>query len=212
MGQAIATGSVDPVCFQGLAPDAYQVRQILPNRLEPTTIDYADLNVEVGQTYGVLFGSRIRMETEAEATATVTAMPTAEVDGGSPDSGGANTMGYFWHRAAGSRGPYARRHSVLAFAPHQWLGKQRNAARRQRRSATLPPGALRPCHSRGKPPSIRERRGFPLLFFLCLAGALAAALLVALPLLVGPGLLNTRGGGDSPFLLQRLHQLGDGAA
>lgn len=43
--------------------------------------------------------------------------------------------------------------------------------------------------------------------FLCLAGALAAALLVALPLLVGPGLLNTRGGGDSPFLLQRLHQL-----
>jgi hypothetical protein len=40
---------------------------------------------------------------------------------------------------------------------------------------------------------------------------LAAALLIAgaaaLPLFSHSGLLNTRGGGDSPFLLQRLHQL-----
>ncbi len=40
-----------------------------------------------------------------------------------------------------------------------------------------------------------------------LAAALALAFAAALPLLVGPGLLNTRGGGDSPFLLQRLQQL-----
>ncbi|MFO7538594.1 MAG: hypothetical protein R6X32_11110, partial [Chloroflexota bacterium] len=33
------------------------------------------------------------------------------------------------------------------------------------------------------------------------------AVLAAWPLLAEPGLLNTRGGGDSPFLLQRLHQL-----
>ncbi|HRQ36478.1 MAG TPA: hypothetical protein PLD25_01005 [Chloroflexota bacterium] len=33
------------------------------------------------------------------------------------------------------------------------------------------------------------------------------AVVAAVPLLAGPGLLNTRGGGDSPFLLQRLQQL-----
>ncbi|MBX3058356.1 MAG: hypothetical protein KF770_17980 [Anaerolineae bacterium] len=33
------------------------------------------------------------------------------------------------------------------------------------------------------------------------------AVVAAVPLFAGPGLLNTRGGGDSPFLLQRLQQL-----
>ena len=37
--------------------------------------------------------------------------------------------------------------------------------------------------------------------------AIAIALIVAWPLIGHAGLLNTRGGGDSPFLLQRLHQL-----
>lgn len=36
---------------------------------------------------------------------------------------------------------------------------------------------------------------------------LVLALLAAWPAVAEPGLLNTRGGGDSPFLLQRLHQL-----
>ena len=40
-----------------------------------------------------------------------------------------------------------------------------------------------------------------------LLAALLIACLAAYPLLSEPGLLNTRGGGDSPFLLQRLHQL-----
>ena len=40
-----------------------------------------------------------------------------------------------------------------------------------------------------------------------LAAALLIACVAAFPLLAQPGLLNTRGGGDSPFLLQRLHQL-----
>ncbi len=40
-----------------------------------------------------------------------------------------------------------------------------------------------------------------------LAAALLIAIAAALPLMAQPGLLNTRGGGDSPFLLQRLHQL-----
>ena len=43
--------------------------------------------------------------------------------------------------------------------------------------------------------------------FFCLLGALLTAVILAIPLLSEPGLLNTRGGGDSPFLLQRLHQL-----
>ncbi len=39
------------------------------------------------------------------------------------------------------------------------------------------------------------------------APLLALALLAAVPLWTGPGILNTRGGGDSPFLFFRLHQL-----
>jgi hypothetical protein len=42
---------------------------------------------------------------------------------------------------------------------------------------------------------------------LYLLATLLVACLAAYPLLAEPGLLNTRGGGDSPFLLQRLHQL-----
>jgi hypothetical protein len=37
--------------------------------------------------------------------------------------------------------------------------------------------------------------------------ALLAALVAALPLLIGSGIVSTRAGGDSPFLLQRTHQL-----
>lgn len=40
-----------------------------------------------------------------------------------------------------------------------------------------------------------------------LAAALVVAIAAAAPLFFDAGLLNTRGGGDSPFLLQRLHQL-----
>ncbi|MCA9947175.1 MAG: hypothetical protein KC449_27035, partial [Anaerolineales bacterium] len=40
-----------------------------------------------------------------------------------------------------------------------------------------------------------------------LLAILLIALIAAWPELSQPGLLNTRGGGDSPFLLQRLHQL-----
>ena len=39
------------------------------------------------------------------------------------------------------------------------------------------------------------------------AVTLLVAVVAAFPLLSGNGLLNTRGGGDSPFLLQRVHQL-----
>ncbi len=39
------------------------------------------------------------------------------------------------------------------------------------------------------------------------AAVLLVAFIAAWPAMAQPGLLNTRGGGDSPFLLQRLHQL-----
>ena len=80
VGQGIATGTENPVCFQGLAPNDYQVRQILPTRLEPTTVDFADITVvEPGQTYGVLFGSRIRVEDDNSGDgAVVEATPTTE--------------------------------------------------------------------------------------------------------------------------------------
>ncbi len=41
----------------------------------------------------------------------------------------------------------------------------------------------------------------------CIIGSLLFALLAAAPLLLQAGFLNTRGGGDSPFLLFRLHEL-----
>jgi hypothetical protein len=47
---------------------------------------------------------------------------------------------------------------------------------------------------------IRRTDVFPLILLL------AVALAAALPLW-GPGIVNTRGGGDSPFLLQRVHQM-----
>ena len=54
----------------------------------------------------------------------------------------------------------------------------------------------------------RERsRTFKLQEKWYIAAAVLFACAAAFPLLMGGGLLNTRGGGDSPFLIQRLHQL-----
>ncbi|MBK8985666.1 MAG: hypothetical protein IPM39_06235 [Chloroflexi bacterium] len=81
VGQAISTGTETPVCQEGLPPDRYQIRQVLPPRLEPTTIDYADLEVQVGQPYGIAFGSRIRVEVT----------PTSEIAAVSPTPIGGQT-------------------------------------------------------------------------------------------------------------------------
>lgn len=51
------------------------------------------------------------------------------------------------------------------------------------------------------------RKPFPSHRTLAQAAVLLAVCAAAWPLLSDGGLLNTRGGGDSPFLLQRLHQL-----
>lgn len=57
---AISTGRAEPVCFDGLEPGAYEVAQQIPPRLELTTADTAVIDINVGQTLGVEFGSRQR--------------------------------------------------------------------------------------------------------------------------------------------------------
>ena len=54
---------------------------------------------------------------------------------------------------------------------------------------------------------IESRDTFPYRRALIQAAILVATVAAAWPLLSHTGFLNTRGGGDSPFLLQRLHQL-----
>ncbi len=54
-------------------------------------------------------------------------------------------------------------------------------------------------------PSADDRRKIQLNWYLL--AALLVACVTAWPLISGGGLINTRGGGDSPFLIQRLHQL-----
>ncbi|MFZ5915318.1 MAG: 6-pyruvoyl-tetrahydropterin synthase-related protein [Chloroflexota bacterium] len=62
----------------------------------------------------------------------------------------------------------------------------------------------RTIHSQhGNPNSASESR-------LWLSLALFAALAAAIPLLITPGLINTRGGGDSPFLLVRTYEMAQG--
>lgn len=57
---AISTGRAEPICFEGLAPGAYQVAQQIPPRLELTTADTAVIEINEGQTLGLEFGSRLR--------------------------------------------------------------------------------------------------------------------------------------------------------
>jgi hypothetical protein len=60
VGQAISTGTADPICFSDLPPGQYQVAQQIPGRLELTTAANATIAVTEGQTVGLEFGSRLR--------------------------------------------------------------------------------------------------------------------------------------------------------
>jgi hypothetical protein len=92
IGQAVSTGTDDPICFPGLATGSYQVAQSVPALLEMTTQANASIDVAEGQTLGLEFGSRLRPPgSEAEATATAGAVsevnptPTlAAASGGEP--------------------------------------------------------------------------------------------------------------------------------
>ena len=84
VGQTVSNGTDEAVCFEGLEPGAYQVEQIVPGRLEMTTAANASVTLEEGQTAGVQFGSRIRLEDEeADAVADATAVsPTEDAEDG----------------------------------------------------------------------------------------------------------------------------------
>ena len=76
-------------------------------------------------------------------------------------------------------------------------------------------GVQKPRHPGLAPGNLLNRAGlwpvvatsFPSAPAIYLLLSLLIAAAAAWPAMVEPGLLNTRGGGDSPFLLQRLHQL-----
>jgi hypothetical protein len=65
IGQAISSGTNEPICFEGLEPGTYQLEQIVPGPLEMTTAGTTSVTVAEGQTAGVQFGSRLRLETDA---------------------------------------------------------------------------------------------------------------------------------------------------
>lgn len=82
VAQAVSSGTSEPVCFAGLEPGAYQVEQIVPGPLEMTTAGNATVNIDAGQTAGVQFGSRIRMD----AVTDTSEQPDEVADAGSPDA------------------------------------------------------------------------------------------------------------------------------
>lgn len=89
IGQAISTGTPNPVCFEGLAAGDYQIAQTVPDPLEMTTASNATLTVADGQTIGIEFGSRIRTDegtTEDATDGTTEGEPTAEPENGDGDS------------------------------------------------------------------------------------------------------------------------------
>ena len=95
VSQAVSTGSDTPFCVEGLEEGSYQVAQNVPGRLEMTTAGNATVQVEVGRTVGIEFGSRLRSESTEVADVNVPAPePTAETPVTDPapeqESGGFN--------------------------------------------------------------------------------------------------------------------------
>lgn len=82
VGQAVSSGTDQPVCFAGVVPGSYQVSQILPNRLEMTTAGNATITVEEGRSIGLEFGSRLRLEGEPTAVADAGGATGGEAGGG----------------------------------------------------------------------------------------------------------------------------------
>ncbi len=81
VGQAVSTGTSEPICFEGLPPGQYTVSQIVPGALQMTTAASTMVDLQLGQVVGVEFGSRIRTDNPAPAPTEVAA---------APDSGNAN--------------------------------------------------------------------------------------------------------------------------
>lgn len=89
VGQVVSNGTQTPECVVGLPAGTYQVAQTVPGRLEMTTAANATIQLDVGQTVGLEFGSRIRPTAGGDEGV---ANPTATVEGAeatpAPEEGG----------------------------------------------------------------------------------------------------------------------------
>lgn len=86
IGQAVSTGTSEAVCFENLEAGAYEIEQIVPGPLEMTTAANTTVTVAEGQTAGVQFGSRLRVDSDESDPDSVadagdaTVEPTAATD------------------------------------------------------------------------------------------------------------------------------------
>ncbi|WP_420630047.1 TIR domain-containing protein [Candidatus Leptofilum sp.] len=90
VGQAVSSGGDEPVCFDKLEPGDYQIEQIVPEWLVMTTAANISVTLVEGETIGVLFGSRFRLEDEEIDSVTdvqeTAALETATLESGVEDS------------------------------------------------------------------------------------------------------------------------------
>ena len=84
VGQAVSNGTDEAVCFEGLEPGVYQVEQILPGLLEMTTAANASVTLAEGQTAGVQFGGRIRMDSVTDTSEDPDSVADAGAEGVDP--------------------------------------------------------------------------------------------------------------------------------
>ncbi|MBP6015805.1 MAG: hypothetical protein KA586_03735 [Candidatus Promineofilum sp.] len=108
IGQAVSTGTEEPICFGDLPAGAYQVGQTLPAALEMTTQANATVNVNEGQTVGLEFGSRIRATATADTqpnateTADTAATATAAANSGNDNTTAGGTPGWLVYLGVGA--------------------------------------------------------------------------------------------------------------
>src|SRR5690606_10705035 len=89
VGQAVSSGTAEPVCIGNLPAGTYQVGQSLPPMLEMTTQANATIELGFGQTVALEFGSRVRTTPDAAAQPTATEEAVAEAGTpGAPNDGG----------------------------------------------------------------------------------------------------------------------------
>jgi hypothetical protein len=86
VAQGVSFGSAEPVCFEDLLPSMYQAVQQLSGVLEATTASNVELPLEVGQTIGLEFGSRIRQDVVAGAGEDGNVVVDTTPDTGASDS------------------------------------------------------------------------------------------------------------------------------
>lgn len=88
VGQTVSRGVAEPVCFENIEAGSYQIAQILPASLEPTTATNFTLDLISGQAVSLEFGSRIRTVVNAtEVAAANTPAVQPEATSPSPTTG-----------------------------------------------------------------------------------------------------------------------------